>query len=583
MVFDVTTQKNVDRWLNDNYDEETKATIRKLLVEDPQAIINAFYTNLSFGTGGLRGLMGVGTNRINRYTIMSATQGLANYINKQPSPPHGHAVYIGYDSRNNSRNFAEEAARVLAANQIKVYLSKELRPTPLISFGCRLKECTAAIIVTASHNPPEYNGYKVYWSDGGQVLPPHDKGIINEVNAITELHQIKQIPSLQYPLIEEVSQDVDNAYLEATYFLQHYSEQNKQFGKKLKIVYANLHGTGITLMPHILSQWGFSDLTLVEQQKEPDGNFPTVSSPNPEDKEALELGIKALEQIQGDLLIATDPDADRLAVAVRHQNHVHLLNGNQIACLCLQHICEARTKNNTLPANAIFAKTIGTTELFKAIADAYERPCFDVLTGFKYIAGKIKEWEEGHNGPQFLFGGEESFGYLLGTHARDKDAIISGALVCEVALQAKLQNKTLVDLLHEIYRKYGVYTEKLLSIKFEESKAGKEQMVQGMARLRKNPPKTIAGINVTALEDYQYSLRTEISTGKSKKLTLPVSDVLLFWLEDGSKIMVRPSGTEPKIKLYCGVINKRLAMEAATQECEGRATSIVNSVSEFLN
>lgn len=584
IVLDSTTQKNVDLWLNGDYDEDTKASIRHLLRENPQEIINAFYTHLTFGTGGLRGLMGVGCNRINLYTIKAATQGLANYIKKQPKPKHGYAVFIGYDSRFQSREFAEASAKVLAGNGIHVYLCNELRPTPLVSFGCRWKQCSAAIVITASHNPPEYNGYKVYWSDGGQVLPPHDKGIIQEVNAITDLGMIQEGDTLQHPLIEEVVNEVDEAYLQNLESLQHYPQENRAHGSELKVVYTSLHGTGITLMPQALSRWGFSNVILVKEQAAPDGNFTTVESPNPEEESALALGISALEKVNGDILIATDPDADRLGVAIRHQNQVHLLNGNQIACLCLHHICEALSRNNALPERAAFMKTIGTTELFQAIADAYHRPCFNVLTGFKYIAGKMHEWDQDPQGYQFIFGGEESYGYLLGTQTRDKDAIISGALICEVALHAKLQGKTLIDLLHDLYRKYGVYVEKLVSLSFEESKSGKEQMQLGMKRLRSQPPKTLAGIEVIALEDYQSLVRTEIKTGKQERLTLPTSNVLLFWLEDGSKVMVRPSGTEPKIKLYCGVVIKQMHdLAKAIKKCEERAEALLSAMNELLN
>lgn len=584
MELDSSTKRNVDLWLNGHYDEVTKAAIRDMLRDNPQEIVNAFYTTLTFGTGGLRGLMGVGCNRINLYTIMTATQGLANYINKQDSPQNGHAVYIGYDSRHHSRLFAEATAKVLAGNGIRVYLSKELRPTPLISFGLRAKSCTAGVIITASHNPPEYNGYKVYWKDGGQILPPHDSGIIKEINAIADINAIKKTDSLQHPLIEDVAEEMDKAYIQAVDSLQNYPKENHAYGHRLKVVYANLHGTGITLMPQTLAQWGFTNLTLVEEQAKPDGNFPTVDSPNPEDQEALKLGIETMIRVDGDILIACDPDADRLAVAVKHQDAVHLINGNQIACLCLDHICKAFSSRNAWPERAAFIKTIATTELFQSIAEAYHRPCFNVLTGFKYIAGVIHQWEADPKGHKFIFGGEESYGYLLGTQTRDKDAILSGALICEVALHASLQGKTLIDQLHDLYRTHGVYHEKLLSVNFEETKSGKEQMARGMVQLRTAPPDTISGIPVATFEDYHKGVRTDLSTGKQDTLMFPKSNMMVFWLKDGSKLVVRPSGTEPKIKVYCGVVSKMTQnISKATEECEVRAQNLLTAMHSQLH
>lgn len=573
---DPVTKKNMDLWLDGHYDAETKKTIQRMLVENPKEIVDAFYTNLTFGTAGLRGIMGVGCNRMNVYTVRAATQGLANYLNKQPASSGEHSVFIGYDSRHNSQVFSEEAAKVLAANGIRVYLCKELRPTPLVSFGCRYKHCTAAIMVTASHNPAQYNGYKVYWNDGGQVLPPHDKGIMEEFNAITDVTMVKSADSLSNPLIELVGKEIDDAYLKAITPLQNYPKENKDFGNTLKVVYTSLHGTGITLMPQALNLWGFTNQTLVKNQVVPDGDFPTVASPNPEERSALKLGIETLLEVNGDLLIASDPDADRVAVAINHNHEVQTLNGNQIASLCLHHICEALSSHQALPERAAFIKSIVTTELFQTIVDSYGRTCFNVLPGFKYIAEKIREWEVEPNGYRYVFGGEESYGYLLGTQTRDKDAILSGVLLCEIALHAKRHGKTLIDLMNEIYIKYGVYEEKLLSVSFEDSKEGKEQMVKSMVRLRSDPPKAFSGVTVTAIEDYQSSVRIDLKTGVKKPLTLPKTDFLLFWLVDGSKVMIRPSGTEPKIKLYCGVFNKEFCKQGisvanAMKECQKRA------------
>lgn len=572
--FDLVTQKNVDLWLDGQYDEETKSRIRRLLLEDPKQVLDAFYTNLTFGTGGLRGIMGVGTNRMNFYTVRAATQGLANYILKQPKETDKeHAVFIGYDSRHQSRQFAEETAKVLAGNGIRAYLFKDIRPTPLVSFGCRYKKCLAAIMVTASHNPPEYNGYKVYWSDGAQLVPPHDIGVINEVVKITDPTLVKSVNSLSHPLIELIDTEVDDAYIQAIATLQTNSATNQREGNTLKIVYTSLHGTGITIVPRALKAWGFSTVAYVEPQIIPDGSFPTVKSPNPEEKAALELGIDVVLKTQSDLLVATDPDADRMGVVVNHHGEAVILNGNQICALLLEHVCEALSKQKSLSEKAAFIKTIGTTELIQAICDAYHRPCFNVLTGFKYIAEKIREWETMPDGYQFIFGGEESYGYLLGTYSRDKDAVVCSALICELALQAKLQGKTLLDKLYDLYHKYGIYQEKLLSINFGETKEGKEQMTLGMQKLRSSHLKFLLDVPVLAIEDYEASTKFYLESGKTEAITLPVSDVLLYWLADGTKVMVRPSGTEPKVKIYCGIVEKQFSsipegIQAGLKRCE---------------
>lgn len=577
---DVVTQKNVDEWLNGGYDSETKEEIKGLQRDNPKELIDAFYTNLSFGTGGLRGIMGVGTNRMNVYTVRAATQGLANYINSQPKSSSGHSVFIGYDSRLNSLLFAEEAAKVLAGNGIRVYIFEDIRPTPFVSFGCRFKKCTSAIMITASHNPSNYNGYKVYWSDGGQIVPPQDTKIIEQVNLIKDPSQVKMIPDMHHPLIEWVGSGVDEAYFQAIAPLQNYQKENQQHGASLKVVYTSLHGTGITVMPKALSSWGFGNLTLVEKQVIPDGHFPTVSYPNPEEKAALQMGIKKLEEVNGDILIATDPDADRVGVVVRHKGESRILTGNQVAALCLEHVCSALTKLNKMPEKAAFVKTIVTTELFKAISDSYGKPTYNVLTGFKYIAQKIHEWEkDSKNGRQFIFGGEESYGYLLGTQVRDKDAIVMSALICEMTLEAKRNGKTLVDMLEDLYKKHGVYFETLLTLNFEESKEGKEKMAAIISKLQHSPPTSLAGIPVVSLEDYQRSIKTDVKTGKTGPLAFPKSDVLLFWLEDDSKVIIRPSGTEPKVKIYCGVKEKATpSIDVALARAESKAKKLADAL-----
>lgn len=579
---DLETKRRVNQWLDGNYDEETKEHIRKALVENPQEIIDAFYTTLSFGTGGLRGMMGFGSNRMNKYTVKAATQGLANYILKQPAQYNGFSVFIGYDSRHNSKFFAEESAKVLAGNGITVYLCADIRPTPLVSFGCRYKKCSAAIMITASHNPAEYNGYKVYWNDGAQVLPPHDKNIIHEVSNITDISMINEIPCLPSPLVHMIYNEIDEAYVRAITPLQNYPEENLKYGKSLKVVYSPLHGTGITMIPQTLAAWGFTNLTVVQEQAQPDGSFPTVKSPNPEEKSALKLGTHLLEQTKSDLFIATDPDADRVGVVVIQNNEPFILNGNQIACLCLEHVCYALASQKRLPENAAFVKTLVTTELFQAIASAYHRPCFNTLTGFKYIAECIRHWEVDPKGYRYIFGGEESYGYLLGTNTRDKDAAIASALICETALHCKLQGKTLIDMLYDLYKKYGVYEEKLLSVNFPETKEGKELMARSIEKLQSAPPHQILGIPVLSLEDYKTGVKKYFDSGKTEPLPLPQSDLLLFWLQDGSKVMVRSSGTEPKIKLYCGVVEKNIkSIPEAMLFCQKKASDLLEAMKGF--
>ncbi|MDJ0651799.1 MAG: phospho-sugar mutase [Simkaniaceae bacterium] len=532
-------KEKVAVWLKEPYDAATQKKVRALQAKDPVALIDAFYTTIAFGTGGMRGLMGPGTNRLNKYTIQRATQGLASYILSQrvETPK----VFISYDSRNHSRLFAEETARVLAGNGIAVFITKEFRPTPFVSFGCRYHRCTAAVMITASHNPPEYNGYKVYWSDGAQVVPPHDTGIMTEVKKIHSLSQVK-LTDFQDNLIHEVEDEEDAAYFEALLPLQNHCATNQKQGKKLKIIYSPLHGCGMTTLPEGLKQWGFTSLSFVEAQKTPDGNFPSAHFPNPEQKQALNLGMQQLLKEKGDLFFASDPDADRLGVVIRHAEKSMILNGNEIASLCLFYLCHTKS----LPKNSATVTTIVTTELFKIIAESYGVTTFEVLTGFKYIGEKIHEWEDSQEF-SFLFGAEESLGFLYGTHSRDKDATIAACLIAEMALQLKLQNKTLVDLLSEIYKKYGPFLEEQLSLKFRAGKEGLETMERLMKELRANPPKAIEGQKVIDIEDYL--------TGNTH-LPLPKSNVILFRLEDQSKFVIRPSGTEPKIKIY-GLVRHR--------------------------
>ncbi len=580
-LLDPITQKNVRNWLEGGYDQNSKLEILRLLKENPKELTDAFYTSLSFGTGGLRGMMGVGSNRINTYTVGFCIQGLCSYLKKvfQDSI----SVLIGYDSRHHSREFAEKAAQIFAGNGIKALLFKTLRPTPLVSFGCRFKHCNAAVMFTASHNPPQYNGCKIYWNDGAQVLSPHDKGIMEETLAIIDVSSTKSVSSLVHPLIEEIDTEIDEAYYEMSSHLQHYREDNQRDGQLLKIVYTSLHGTGITVIPKTLQRWGFTNLHFVDQQIIPDGDFTTVIPPNPEEIAALSLGVAKLKEIKGDLLIATDPDADRVGIAVMHEGNIEYINGNQLAILLLEHVCEALTVHYKMPANGAFIKTIVTTELFSAIAQYYQKPYFNVLPGFKYIAEKIRSWEADPGGRQFIFGGEESYGYLLGSFVRDKDAVTISALICEMVLQAKLKGKTLIDHLNEIYRRYGLYNDLVVSLPFTETKEGKEQIARSIELLQRRPPNKILHCDVLILEDYRRSVRVNLKTRQSEALLFPKSDVLVFWLSDESRLVIRPSGTEPKIKIYCSVVQKKFAsVKEGLEKLKLYAQELVEALHQFL-
>ncbi len=548
LSLDRETKKNVDKWLEGNFDEQTKSEIQSLLDSNPEALVNAFYTHLKFGTGGMRGLMGPGTNRVNVYTIRAAAKGLANYLLKQNFPTSPISVLIGYDSRLNSKRFAEEAAMVFAASGIRAYLNEDLRPVPMVSFGTRHKHCHAGIMITASHNPPAYNGFKVYWGHGAQVLPPHDQGIVEEVNRIENLDQIR-VADPDDSHIVRYGPDLDEAYLQTISDYQHCPEDNQRLGDSLKIVYTSLHGAGITVIPEALAMWGFIDTHIVEAQKIPDGNFPTIPAPNPEIREALRLGIDALVENSSDILLATDADTDRVGCVVNHNGAVTVLDGNEIACICLYHILT----HAKLPERPALIKTIVTTELFKTIGEHFNVPCFDVLTGFKYIGQMINSWEHDPEGYDYIFGGEESYGYLLGDYARDKDAVISCCLLAEAALQAKKEGKTLVDTLTHIYEEFGVFRSTLSSLDFGETKEGREQMKTAMIHLRDHPPSQILGTEIVAVDDYLSSTKTHLTSSETEPLGLPKSDVLVYWMGDGSKIAIRPSGTEPKVKVYAEV------------------------------
>jgi phosphoglucomutase len=533
------------------------------------AIEDAFGRDLDFGTGGLRGIMGPGSNRMNRITVAKATQGLANYIN-QHKP--GGSVCIAYDSRQRSSEFAREAARVLAGNGLTVHLFSDVRPTPELSFSVREKGATAGIVVTASHNPKEYNGYKVSWDDGGQVLPPHDRGIINEVRKVERADQIKvadQEDANKAGSIQEMGSEMDEAYLAALDRVRMRQDLCKSSGAELKIVYTPLHGTGIRVVPAALERWGFSSVQIVQQQAEPDGTFPTTKSPNPEERAALELAIDLARQQGADIVMATDPDADRIGIAVKHGDDFTLMNGNQVGALLAFYICDTLREQGRLPQNGVLIKTIVTTELIAAIARDYGVGIENCLTGFKYIAELMRGYEErgtpGKPEKTFLMGCEESYGYLVGTHARDKDAVVTACVIAEMALWAKTNGKTLVDLLHVLYAKYGVYLETQLS-KTMPGLQGMKDIQALMDRLRSSPPKEIGGIAVASLTDIGNDSRLEVKSGeKSGGPGLPKSNVLIFELEDGSLVVARPSGTEPKIKFYFMVVDNEGAPLAESE------------------
>ena len=550
---DPLIQAKIHTWLGSAFDSLTHKNIEDLLKTHPEELIDAFYTDLSFGTGGVRALMGVGTNRLNIYTIRLITQALASYLMRlnMVSP----LVVIGYDSRHHSLEFAEETAKVLAGNNIEVRLFPDIRPTPYTSFACRYLKASAAVMITASHNPKEYNVYKVYWSDGAQVVPPHDVGILEESHKNHSLSTVRLAP-LSSSLIRKTDPSLDTAYLKAIEPLQLQKKDNREKGHLLKVIYTSLHGTGITMVPKALSSWGFTNIAYVEQQIIPDGNFPTVKFPNPEYPETLQLGTALLLAKEGDLLLASDPDADRLGVVCLHQKKGVILTGNEIASICTYYLCSTLKTQGTLTPKTTFISTIVSTRLIEAIATSFGAHYCDVLTGFKYIGEKIHQWESEASEYQFLFGAEESYGYLLGSVARDKDAIIASCLLSEIALHLKLQGKTLIDALHTIYKHYGVYREGQVSLSFASGKEGSEKIEALMHSLREKPLSELCGKKVLRRFDYLQKKEVDIAKNTVRPLTLPLSDVLIFTLEGGGRLIIRPSGTEPKIKIYASLFRK---------------------------
>ena len=531
--------ENAKSWLLGDYDEQTKAEIHALIDSgNTTALEDAFYRRLEFGTGGLRGIMGVGTNRMNRYTVGMATQGLANYILKNV-PGDNHSVCISFDSRNNSAEFAKITANVLANNGIDVWLYDELRPIPLLSFAVRQKKATAGVMITASHNPKEYNGYKVFWSDGAQIISPVDKDIVAEVNAITDPSMVKFEPGDKCAEITLMGKEMDQQYMDAVTTLMLSPDSVKNHAD-MKIVYTPLHGSGVRIVPALLDRIGFKSIYHVPEQDISDGNFPTVKSPNPENGEALTMAIALADKENADLVLATDPDADRVGIAVRdNEGKMVLLNGNQTGAILTYYILRRRTELGTLGPKSFCVKTIVTTELIRVICEKYGVKIYNVLTGFKFIADVVRRNEA--DGGEFVCGGEESYGFNVGQFVRDKDAPISCAMVAECAAWAADQGKTLYQLLQDIYAEFGYYKEGLVSL-VREGKAGAEEIAAIMVDMRNNPPKELAGAAVVKVVDYL----------KPDETGLPSSNVLQFYSEEGDVVSVRPSGTEPKIKFYFG-------------------------------
>ncbi|MEN0665096.1 phospho-sugar mutase [Caldifermentibacillus hisashii] len=544
-----------DKWLNnESLDGDLKEQLYKLK-EDEKSLEELFYKNLEFGTGGMRGEIGPGTNRMNIYTVRKASEGLAQYLLSQGEESAKRGVVISYDSRHMSPEFALEVAKTVGKHGIKSYLFSELRPTPELSFAVRHLGAAAGVMVTASHNPPEYNGYKVYGDDGGQLPPKQADALTNFVNSVEDELSIEVTGKeelLANGLLQYIGEDIDQIYLGNVAKIQLNKEIVEKVGEELKIVFTPLHGTANKLVQEGLKQFGFKNVTVVKEQEQPDPNFSTVKSPNPEEHAAFELAIKYGKEIDADILLGTDPDSDRLGVAVKNaEGEYQVLTGNQTGAIMLHYLLSQKAEKGLLPENGIVLKTIVTSEIGRAIAESFGIPTFDTLTGFKFIGEKIKEYEKTGK-HTFLFGYEESYGYLIGDFVRDKDAVQAAIFAAEVAAYYKAQGKSLYDALMEIFEKYGYYKEALSSLTLK-GKDGAEQIANILEEFRSNPPKEIAGIRVTAVEDYKASIRKQLSNGKLNPISLPKSNVLKYFLEDGSWFCVRPSGTEPKCKFYFAV------------------------------
>ena len=566
---DPTILAKAQQWLKPEFDKDTRETVKALIEHNPKELIDSFYKDLEFGTGGLRGIMGPGTNRMNRYTLGMATQGLANYLLKVFSNLPEIRVAIAFDCRNNSMRFAETAAQILSANGIIVYLFEALRPTPQLSFAIRTFKCQSGIVITASHNPKEYNGYKVYWEDGAQIVAPHDNNIIEEVKKITSVNEVKFEGDKN--LVKIIGSEIDEIYINTLATLS-LSPENNLKHKDLKIVYTPIHGTGVKLVPKTIHKFGFAKVHNIPEQDIVDGNFPTVESPNPEEAAALKLALDKARSIDADIVMATDPDGDRVGIGVKdNKGNFILLNGNQAASLLIYYVLTKWKEKGMLKGKEYIVKTIVTSDLLADISSDFGVECFEVLTGFKYIAEIIRELE---GQKTFIGGGEESYGYLVGTFSRDKDAILACALFPEIVAWAKEQGKSLYQLLIEIYVRYGLYRERLISIT-KKGKEGADEIKAMMVGFQNNPPKILGGSKVVKVHDYTLQKTKNLVDGTEVNINLPKSDVIQLLTEDGTRISVRPSGTEPKIKFYFGVKGKL----KSTSEYE----TVVKQLDEKIN
>ena len=563
-------------WLSNEYDAETRKQVQELIDNNPDELLESFYKNLEFGTGGLRGIMGIGTNRMNTYTVAMATQGFANYIKMMFPNIEQPQIAIAYDCRNNSQEFAKTAAEVMSANGIKVFIFNSLRPTPELSFAIRELKCQAGIVITASHNPKEYNGYKAYWEDGGQLVSPHDKNVITEVEKITDFSMVNF--NVNNDLIEYLDEKFDEIYINKILGLSLSPESIKN-QKDLVFVYTPIHGTGGQIIPKLFSKAGFNNVYSVEEQMIVDGNFPTVVSPNPEEKAALTLAIEKAKEVNADVVLATDPDADRVGIAVKDENgEFVLLNGNQTAALLTYYLLTRWSELGKLTGKEYIVKTIVTTELLFDMANKFNVKKFDVLTGFKFIADTIL------NNPEMTFigGGEESYGFLIGDFVRDKDANSACFMIAEITAWAAEQNKTLYQILKEIYKEFGFYKEGLLSLT-KKGISGSEEIKNMMYRFRNDTPKEILGSKIVEIKDYKTSICKDVNSGLETIINLPKSDVLQFFTEDGTKISIRPSGTEPKIKFYFGIkakLKEIADFEVVNNELNNKINALIKLFSE---
>ncbi|MCK0145447.1 phospho-sugar mutase [Arenibacter sp. F26102] len=562
--------KNAKSWLTDIFDDKTKNEIQKLIDNNTEELKDRFYKNLEFGTGGMRGIMGAGTNRINKYTLGKSTQGLSNYLN-QVYKDEQVKVVIAYDCRHNSDTLARTVAQVFAANGIKVFLFSELRTTPELSFAVKYLDCHAGIVLTASHNPPEYNGYKVYWTDGGQIVPPEDGAIVSEINSLS-FEDIKF--NADESLIELIDKEVDEAFIEASVKNGNFNAKGKD---NFKIVFTSLHGTSITVIPEVLKRAGYKNVTIIEEQAKPDGNFPTVVSPNPEEPEALSMAIKKAEEIGADMVIGTDPDSDRLGVAVRNlEGEMEILNGNQSMIMMTKFLLDQRKKKG-ITGKEFIASTIVSTPMMDSLAKAYGVECKTALTGFKWIAKMIKDFP---NQP-FIGGGEESFGFMVGDFVRDKDAVTATLLACEIGANAKANGSSFYKDLIDCYVDYGFFKEKLISLT-KKGMSGAEEIKQMMIDFKDNPVETIDGSKVIVVEDYNTATSKNVITGKVSPIDIPKSNVLIYITEDGTKMAARPSGTEPKIKFYFS-INTELKKASDYKKVDAELDAKIERILKELN